>query len=270
MHAAIDADGIVWRCLSAAGHTIYVVEHEGKTYKWRLKSDVDKAIAEWGLTQDSILKEYNSEPISHAMSTIKRCLEKILVATSADSYTVYIGGTGNYRKDWVKRIAYKGTRKGRQQPEHFDDAMAYLKNNWDAVVVDNAEGDDAVSIDGFSDPEGTVMVSSDKDLDNTPGWHYNWVTDQLYHLSNEEATYNFYMQMLAGDKADNVPGIYGIGKVLAAKLFADCETEKDLYNVVKEQYQKVHGDEWEEWLHETAMLLWIQREPGVLWSPPDA
>ncbi len=73
----------------------------------------------------------------------------------------------------------------------------------------------------------------------------------------------FYTQILTGDRADNIVGLYGVGPKKAEKMLADCETEADMYEECLHQY----GGE-EDRVIENARLLWLRREPDQLWEPP--
>ena len=55
------------------------------------------------------------------------------------------------------------------------------------------------------------MISYDKDLDQIPGWHYNWYHDKMYHVEPHQANRFLACQCLAGDMTDNIPGVKGIG-----------------------------------------------------------
>ena len=127
----------------------------------------------------------------------------------------------------------------------------------------------------------TVIATIDKDLDNTPGWHYNWNKGEMYWVSEGEATKKFYTQLLTGDKVDNIQGIPGIGPKKAEKVLEGCETEEDYYYSVLEAYhnyydnQECDGNTIEpaQCLSENAQLLWMIREldedgKPVHWEPP--
>ena len=73
----------------------------------------------------------------------------------------------------------------------------------------------------------------------------------------------FYKQILTGDRADNIVGLYGIGPKKAEKILADCKTEQDFYLECLHQY----GGE-EDRVVENARLLWLRRYPEQLWEPP--
>lgn len=114
-------------------------------------------------------------------------------------------------------------------------------------------------------PGETCILTIDKDLDMIPGWHYNWVKDSKYNVDASNATYNFYHQILVGDKGtDNIPGCPGIGEVKAAKLLHPDMDEDALFETVKTtyeaQYKKKELDNWEEDMVRNASLLWILRD----------
>ena len=73
----------------------------------------------------------------------------------------------------------------------------------------------------------------------------------------------FYQQILTGDKADNIVGLYGIGPKKSEKLLEHCETEEDLWKAVVEAYD---GDL--DRIVENARLLWLRRYPEQIWEPP--
>ena len=77
-----------------------------------------------------------------------------------------------------------------------------------------------------------------------------------------------YAQCLLGDSADNIPGIKGYGNVKAFSLLKDISKEKEMYEAVLEVYKKAYDEKADEYLQETASLLWIQREDWVMWRRP--
>jgi len=153
-----------------------------------------------------------------------------------------------------------------------------------AVVVEGMEADDRLSIEqmrdwycfrGSKDNEEThskvcrtVICSLDKDLDNTPGWHYNWVKDNLYWIDEHEALTNFYCQMLTGDSVDNILGLYGVGKSSTLlRNVRGCGSELDMFSLVREQYAKRFGNYEAKFFLENAQLLWMLREEPITTFP---
>ena len=79
----------------------------------------------------------------------------------------------------------------------------------------------------------------------------------------DEANYNFYHQLLVGDRTDNIPGIDGIGPVKASRALGDIGKDLEYYaRVVREEYKRQYESKWEDALQEVAQLIWIRREPG--------
>ena len=114
--------------------------------------------------------------------------------------------------------------------------------------------------------QGHVGASPDKDLNNTPGERYNFIKNEHYTITPEEASYNFYRQMLTGDTADNIPGINGIGPKKSEKLLAPWMGDKEMEEVVFNQYQKQYDNPYEA-MTEVGRLLWMRREDNEMWEP---
>ena len=108
-------------------------------------------------------------------------------------------------------------------------------------------------------------MSLDKDLDQIVGWHYNFVKHLGYYIKPEEGLVKLYTQMLTGDAADNIKGLFRVGPVKAAKIIGDTTDELELYNKVLEAYE---GDA--ERVLENAQLLFLRRYEGQIWTPPQA
>lgn len=144
------------------------------------------------------------EPISHTLRLLRNKMEQIIADTGASEYELYLEGKGNFREalDWD----YKGTRPNRK-PASFDECKEYLQNVWNAKLVEGMETDDMVSIRLYESGTDTILSSPDKDLKNTPGWHYNPNKRDIFHVSEEQAERHFWFQMLMGDRVDNIKGL---------------------------------------------------------------
>ncbi|MGH7746922.1 MAG: hypothetical protein ACREQ5_19535, partial [Candidatus Dormibacteria bacterium] len=81
----------------------------------------------------------------------------------------------------------------------------------------------------------------DKDLDQIPGKHYNFMKEVSYEVSKEEAQRFFYFQLLCGDSIDNVPGCKGIGPKKADKALEGIETEEDFQQECLKAYEVAYG-----------------------------
>lgn len=204
------------------------------------------------------------EPEKVAIAKVSEFLEELVFTyTDVDDCEGYLTGKQNYRFDIAKTAPYKGTRVS-EKPKHLGIIRQYMIDAWAFSVQEYQEADDAIGIRAYSlGEEDYVICSIDKDLDNIRGKHYNFVKNEHYTITEEEAIKNFYRQVLTGDRVDNVPGLAGIGPKKADKILKDCSTEEDLYKAVLEAY-----DGNVELMTEMAQLLWIRRKEGELWQPP--
>ncbi len=181
-----------------------------------------------------------------------------------DDLQVYLTGKGNYRYEIDS--SYKGNRKDIEKPAHLAAIRSHLIDNWGAVVSEGEEADDLIAQEAHRLNYNCIVASVDKDFLQLPCRHYNFNKGEWDYQSEWEAHVFFYTQILTGDRADNVQGIYGIGPKKAERLLSECKTEEDLYAVVKDQYD---AREEGERFFVVANLLWLRREKGVSWLPPD-
>lgn len=206
----------------------------------------------------------NEESEKIAVSRCADFMEELVMKPWVGDYKGFLTGSGNYRYDIAKTQPYKGNRKA-EKPKHYELLREYLIKAWGCEVIEGQEADDAIGIKAYEieDKESFVVMSIDKDLDMIEGWHYNFVKDDKYYITEMSALINFYRQILTGDNVDNIPGLKGVGPAKSAKILKDCKTEADLFNAVLKAY-----DNNLEYLTEQAKLLWIRRKPNEIWQPP--
>ena len=203
------------------------------------------------------------EPESIAMARCCEFLEDIILFNGFDEYKGFLTGGNNFRKDVAKTAPYKGNRKA-AKPKHYDLLREYMTKAWGFEMIEGQEADDAIGIAAYAlDPEEYCICTIDKDLDMIRGKHYNFVKDFFYHVSEEECIFNFYKQILTGDRVDNIIGLKGIGDVKAKRILKECKDENEMYLAVLKAYE---GDEQR--VLENGQLLWIRREPHEIWQPP--
>ena len=199
-----------------------------------------------------------------ALSRMGNYVENLIRVKGIDSYEGYLTGKTNYRSEIATEQPYKGNRKEARKPVHYDSLRSYLVTKWDFKVVEGQEADDAMGIKAYELPEdSSCIMTIDKDLDMIRGWHYNFVKQDLYYVTEQEAIKNFYRQILTGDRVDNIPGLKGIGPVKANKILENCVNEHELFNAVSKEYK--HDTDK---ITERARLLWIRRQENEIWEPP--
>lgn len=260
----IDGDILPYQIGFATQRKVYRLDLEGlhtcsPILETRSKRLVNKYVAH---TPDVVVSEcfYTEEPIQ-VLNTVRLHLANIVKGSKCQTFKVVLSGKDNFRDKVATIQPYKGNRKGSEKPVHFHLIRDWLLEKPYTIVSVNEEADDVISKAMIA---GHVGASPDKDLNNTPGSHYNFRTNETYEVSEAEAQRNFYTQMLVGDTADHIPGIKGIGPKTAAKLLFNCKTEIDYEEAVFKEYDKVYDDPWAALL-EVGQLLWMRRKDGEMW-----
>ena len=203
------------------------------------------------------------DPAEFALARLSEFLDNLYIELSVDEVWGYLTGKDNFRNEIAITAPYKGTRIA-AKPYHFQLLREYMERAWGFEVVDGIEADDALGIESYrNEPDETIIVSIDKDLNMIRGHHYNFVKEEKYYVTEEDAIRNFYLQILTGDKVDNIIGLQGIGPVKSKKLLQDCTSELEMYETVLKAYD---GNEVR--VLENARLLWILREEKQVWQPP--
>lgn len=180
-----------------------------------------------------------------------------------EDYQVFLTGKGNFRYDIATTAEYKGNRKEVEKPQHLESIRKHMVKNWEAIVSKGEEADDLIGIAATKGGKESIIVSIDKDMLQIPCRHYNPNKKEFTVVDDFDGLKFFYTQILTGDRADNIKGIYGVGPAKANKMLMDCQTEADLYEECLHQY----GGE-EDRVIENARLLWLRRYPNQLWEPP--
>ena len=198
-----------------------------------------------------------------AISRMGNYIQELIRPDYVDDFLGYITGSSNFRYQIANEKEYKGNRSDARKPNHYESLRNYLTEKWGFELVEGEEADDAIGIAAYGMRAGAFCIMSlDKDLDMLRGWHYNFVKDILYYITEAQAIKNFYTQILTGDRVDNIPGLHGIGPKKAEKILKDCHNERQLFAAVLEAYEDNL-----ELLTERAQLLWIRRKKDQIWLP---
>jgi DNA polymerase I len=188
-----------------------------------------------------------------------KLMRDIIDVTGTSKYYAFLTGSGNFRK--TINPEYKANRKDKVLPLWLKSCKDYLTKEWGAITTVGYEADDAL---GFYSTDDTIICTIDKDLDQIQGHHYNFVKQEFYNVLELAGLQHFYKQMLIGDKADNIIGVAGIGKVKAGRLIDDLYLEEKMFDVVAGLYE---GDEARFLMN--AQCLWIWRKENDIWKIPD-
>lgn len=294
MHASVDADTLVYAAAFAAQKTRYLIYNEDGfvVQDFPNAKEANAFLAENGdgYTRESYVELDTEDTAALALDAM---LTNSLNAAKADDYTVYITGSESWRLDYSTLLKYKGNRDNMERPYYYDFCRQLLVRRHNAFIINYIEADDAVIMDYVKNPDHSVMIHIDKDLDQQWGLHMDPRDCEAgsFWIDEWQADFNFYKQVLTGDSVDNIWGLAekgtgkrGIGNATAAKMLSDCSSAKDMFDVCLTAYINKFGNtyrytDWRggiehersamEVLDENAQLLYLQRYDGDRWKVPN-
>ena len=191
---------------------------------------------------------------------------------------------------------YQGQRTSSRRPANWQFLRTLLETGLDAVrteVVQTSisEADDLFAVHAAQDPN-CVIYTQDKDMRMIPGSHLDWLTHIItvvpkgtWELVSGDKVYGrkwFWMQMLHGDTADNIPGLefYTDGSIVGSgpnkgklkeircgeKSTAVAGLDKhgsDMAACIYLQglYRTCYGEDWLVRMLEQGVLLWMRPSP---------
>ena len=204
-----------------------------------------------------------NDSLNIAIHRAEALLDELLTKTGADSYRAFLSGKSNFRKTIYPE--YKANRTA-PKPVHLEALREYALEKQNAELApDTLEADDAL---GINQTDDTMIVSLDKDLLMVPGKHFSWEIkgkgwtkpDKFFTQDAIGGMRLFFEQCLKGDTADNIKGIEKIGNKRAAALLADCVTEQQMFDAVRNAY----GNDDEFIMN--ASVLWIMQNEEDVWK----
>ena len=190
--------------------------------------------------------------------TFQRVINELSELYDVNDVLVFNDSRGNFRKLITKK--YKANRSDDLRPPLLGEMHQHVKEHYDSVFGYGIETDDMVArywkqLSSEFGRNDVMIVSIDKDYKQFPClmYNYHYKHKEVLDISEDEARYNFYEQMIAGDTADNVNYFKGKGKKFAEKYFADCHSEysytKKLYQLFKEKYKSKAKEKYSECYH---------------------
>lgn len=288
MLALIDGDIFRYRCAFAAERNYYLVQlTNANSHKEYKEFDYKKEAQEYGRRVISgvsasfrIWQRKEVQPVENCLQIVKTSLQQTIDDVKACfreevESKIYISGKSNFRDKIATTKPYKGNRETLVKPIYYREVGDYITEKWGANITEGIEADDAIGIAAMEAKErgvSYVVVSNDKDLDQIPGHHYNWTTKEFYEVSAREAKTSFFIQLLAGDATDNIPGLPGIGKATAAKIIQDCKTPEEMVDKVWVTYMDRLGTKGplterqdKDYFLEQANLVFIRKHKDKTW-----
>lgn len=229
----------------------------------------------------------DTEP-AWALSRLKDKLDAAKAAACADRVVILLTSKGSH-KGFRFAIAsvkpYQGQRSASRRPKNWQFLRDKLEN-WGptqshVVATACAEADDLFAMYGWNDPTQTVILTQDKDMRMVPGWHLDWTTHTMFYLppgvfkarhgGKDYGDYWFWLQMLQGDAADNIPGLEFyvpegkkptlVGPVTAAKLLCEAVDNLSAGRIVFDLYESYYKEDAAVRMLEQACLLYMRPNP---------
>jgi len=177
----------------------------------------------------------------------------------------FSGSKGNFRK--LITPVYKANRKKQELPPLLDEMHQFVKDEYNSVWGFGIETDDIVArywkeLSNEVGRDNVMIVSIDKDYKQFPAliYNYHYKHKEVLDISEEEALYNFYEQMIIGDTADNVNYFKGKGKKYAEKYLADCNTKYQYTRKMLELFQEKYKGKARQKYAECYHLLKLRTE----------
>lgn len=188
---------------------------------------------------------------------VKNFIDAILQATEAGKYSLFYQGPNfkNFRRELYPD--YKANRP--EVPDfikHWGSTIRDIFKDLGATPLYVIECDDALAIVNkmFRDDEKIDLTLShnDKDMFQCPGNHYLYKNHEMFSVTEQEASVNYYTQILKGDPTDNIKGCKGVGEKTIAKLFAETD---NYAKATVAKFAQVYPNTFSEELKKTKTLI---------------
>jgi len=261
----IDGDALVYIASSVAETRYHDVYQGSQVLSFKYKKESDELNG---------YKVYRQEPhpAKEVYILIHRMVNKWRKYLKCREFQIYLTPSDQsnlFRKKLYPQ--YKLNRKDLIKPVHYNNARNYLVGKMGAELCQDLEADDLLAIHQ-SNAKDTCIISHDKDLLQVPGYHFNISKNillkagDLGELKLSSSHKNiigtgfkwFCAQVLCGDKADNIPGLEGVGPVNSYNLLKDCNTNSECEKVVEDTYRSHQKSE--DYLLLMKTLCWLRRE----------
>lgn len=178
----------------------------------------------WSLTTD----------LKAAKASFESRIDFFKEELKAQNVVITLSGSDNFRKQ--VEPTYKAGRKKTRKPVGYVALVEWVKENYDYILVDCLEADDVMGILGSVKGTKAIVVSDDKDMKSVPSVLYRPMSQELLHISQDDADRYFLTQTLQGDVTDGYSGCPKVGPKTAEKILGAHPS----WNAVVQAYQKAN------------------------------
>jgi 5'-3' exonuclease len=218
-----------------------------------------------------VVDYHGNDPIS----TVDSFMRNLFTATDTTMFVAFYTSKNNFR---AKDTTYKANRDKSTIPSCYPLVKNYLKEKYHVYSIEGVESDDAC-FSYQTQSTNTIICSTDKDLLQAPGEHYNFNSKKITTVTapgnikrlkngkvKASGDYMLWFQMITGDSVDNIQGIKGKGPVTAYKLLKDKKPE-ELADTVKSLYKEEYGIDWKKHFTSTYNKVKMMDIPGITEIP---
>lgn len=172
---------------------------------------------------------------------------------------------------------YKGNRDPEKKPVLLPFVKEHIRKTYATKIKEGIEADDVLGI-LMTHPTlvsgKKVCVSTDKDLLQIPGRHFNPDKEEKRMISEQRGDYWFMYQTLVGDQVDHYPGCKGVGPVNAERILRGKTTLPEMWPAVVDAFVK-KGFTPDDALVQARCARMLRhtdydfkRKEPILWTPP--
>lgn len=258
----IDGDIVCYKSAAAAQKTSIVVwDNDAVVGEFKNITECRANIDNLELYETQV--QVYAEPEHHAFYNVKRAIQFMEDRFKPYRTIVCLSDAPTYRDMLATIRKYKGHRDPSLKPMHLRACREYLQNYYETCLMEHLEADDTIGIlNSRIAEEGSkpIVCSTDKDLDQLPGYHYNFDKDIEYEVTPRQADHKLLSQALSGDSTDNIPGIEGVGPKTADQLAQGIMLGTSWREAIKNEYINKYGwDDGPKRFKETWYLVKICR-----------
>lgn len=188
------------------------------------------------------------EPDKYCFKRIDKMISGILRACKTDKYEVILSTdkSREYRSSYYPEYKLSRTQA---RPPYYVKIRDHLVKKHKAELITKWEADDEVALRYAENLDKYIICSTDKDvLYMIPGDKYDYSKKRFVSVSETEAWKNFFLFVLSGDKADNIPGLKGFGEPEFDEE-GKVKTNGKAYKAIKKEidYLIEHNDKIVKW-----------------------
>lgn len=257
--------------------TLLIIDGDVLAYKacrsrWKSKARIEAETNYVSLDDNGVkipleyTREEDAAYLMKSWENFKKDLEMLCEKLFATEYIMAMKGPDNFRDTLFDD--YKGARAkaahtpyNKQMGQFVPTIRELAIAEGMAIPAEGREADDYVRIwaeESRQHGRDFIIASIDKDLLCIPGRHYRIHKEEIVTMTPAQSMRFYYEQLLQGDPTDSIPGVPGLGPIMAASELMFCATEEQFQEVVIGHYIAAYGDDWQNNLLINGKLIHIQ------------